>query len=157
MTHLVTNAREAIEHEEGEIRISVVTLQRVDVSTTAVWPPDWKPCAEEYAAIQVNDTGCGIRAEDLDKVMDPFFSTKFTGRGIGLSVVLGIVQAHQGAITVESEPGVGTTFQVLLPLADQETTPARDTVIEPVASLEMGGRILLVVSRYRSTAWSCDD
>ncbi len=144
LAHLVANAREAMVDEEGEIRVSVITVKGMDISTTAVWPPDWKPGAEEYAAIQVTDTGCGIRAEDLGKVMDPFFSTKFTGRGIGLSVVLGIAQAHQGAVTVESEPGVGSTFQVLFPLADQETKSGRDKVIEPAASLETGGRILLV-------------
>ncbi len=144
LTHLVANAREAIEHEEGEIRVSIVTVQGVDVSTTAIWPPDWTPAAEEYAAIQVNDTGCGISAEDLGKVVDPFFSTKFTGRGIGLSVVLGIAQAHQGAVTVESEPGAGSTFQVLFPLADQQITSGLNTVIGSNASLETGGRILLI-------------
>jgi len=144
LSHLLANAREAMEDEEGEIHVSVTTVKGMDISTTAIWPPDWKPGEEEYAAIQVKDTGCGISAEDLGKVMDPFFSTKFTGRGIGLSIVLGIAQAHQGAVTVESEIGVGSTFQVLFPLADQKTTSSRETVIEPAVSMEEGGRILLV-------------
>jgi two-component system, cell cycle sensor histidine kinase and response regulator CckA len=143
LTHLITNAREAIEVEEGEIRVSIRTKRGIDILTTSIWPPDWNPDAEEYAAVQVTDTGCGISAENLGKVMDPFFSTKFAGRGIGLAVVLGIVQAHKGAVTVESELGVGSTFQVLFPLADQKITSRRDTAFEAAVSLETERCILL--------------
>ncbi|MGA2118289.1 MAG: ATP-binding protein, partial [Bryobacteraceae bacterium] len=66
------------------------------------------------------DAGSGIADKDIEKLFDPFFSSKLTGSGLGLSVVLGIVRAHGGAVTVESEPGRGTAFRVLLPVSAEE-------------------------------------
>jgi len=143
LTRLVTNALEAIGERDGEVRVSLRTIQGMDISTTAIWPPDWGPVADRYAVLQVADTGHGIQAKDIDRVMDPFFSTKFTGRGMGLPVVLGIVQAHEGAVIVESRPGVGSTFQVLFPLAEQRVAPNRKTGGESAAPMETGGLILL--------------
>jgi CheY-like chemotaxis protein len=59
---------------------------------------------------------------DIDEVFDPFFSTKFTGRGLGLPVVLGLVQAHNGVVTVASEPGQGSVFSVFFPISAEEAT-----------------------------------
>jgi two-component system NtrC family sensor kinase len=71
----------------------------------------------EYAEITVSDTGCGISREELPKIFEPFFSTKGQkGTGLGLSVIWGIVDNHNGTITVESEPKKGTTFRIRLPL-----------------------------------------
>jgi signal transduction histidine kinase len=74
---------------------------------------------DRTALVRVADTGTGIRPEDLEKVFDPFFTTKPAGEGngLGLMVCKGIVGDHGGSIDVTSEPGVGTEFRVLLPLA----------------------------------------
>ncbi len=74
-----------------------------------------------YGRIAVKDNGCGIAPEDLDKVFDPFFTTKDVGKGtgMGLSVVQGIVDSHNGFISAQSEPGKGSTFTVYLPLIDE--------------------------------------
>jgi two-component system NtrC family sensor kinase len=72
----------------------------------------------EYVRVDVQDTGIGIKTENLAKVFDPFFSTKEPGQGtgLGLAVSYGIIEAHNGRITVQSEEAKGTTFSVLLPL-----------------------------------------
>lgn len=75
---------------------------------------------KEYIEIRIADTGCGIRNEDLPKIFDPFFSTKGQkGNGLGLAVIWGIIDNHNGTINVESEVGKGTTFIIRLPLTQQ--------------------------------------
>ncbi|MBI5485600.1 MAG: response regulator, partial [Deltaproteobacteria bacterium] len=81
-----------------------------------------------YVYLEISDSGCGMDSETLSRLFDPFFSTKFTGRGLGMSTVLGIVRGHKGAIKVYSEPGRGSSFKILLPasakpaeLFDQES------------------------------------
>jgi signal transduction histidine kinase len=69
----------------------------------------------DYALLEVSDTGCGMTKELQAKIFDPFFSTKFLGRGLGLASVQGIVRGAGGAIDVVSSPGQGSTFKVWLP------------------------------------------
>jgi len=85
--------------------------------------------AGEYVFVAVSDTGAGMLKGTLEHLFDPFFSTKGEGRGLGLAATLGIVNAHHGAITVQSEPGRGATFQVLFPLAEMRASPLRDTEV----------------------------
>jgi two-component system, cell cycle sensor histidine kinase and response regulator CckA len=68
-----------------------------------------------YAVVEVSDTGRGMSSHVLERIFDPFFSTKMRGHGMGLSVVIGIVRAHRGGIVVQSEPDRGALFRVLLP------------------------------------------
>lgn len=75
---------------------------------------------KEYIEIRITDTGSGISKEDLSKIFDPFFSTKGQkGTGLGLAVIWGIIDNHNGTITVDSELGKGTTFTIRLPLSQQ--------------------------------------
>ena len=73
---------------------------------------------DEYVFISISDTGSGIDEETMTKIFDPFFSTKFTGRGLGLAAAIGITRSHKGAIDVSSEIGSGSKFQILLPKND---------------------------------------
>jgi two-component system, cell cycle sensor histidine kinase and response regulator CckA len=126
LMNLVINASDAIGNRDGVIRIHS-GLTRVDQAylRQVMPPPDIGE--GEYVFLEVSDDGCGMDPETVGKVFDPFFSTKFTGRGLGLAAVLGIVRGHRGAITVQSEVGKGSTFRLLLPRvegrADQETPP----------------------------------
>jgi two-component system cell cycle sensor histidine kinase/response regulator CckA len=119
LLNLVANARESLGDDPGSIRLSLRTWAGADIPSTHRFPIGWKPQEPEYACLEVADTGCGILAADIEKLFDPFFSTKFTGRGMGLPVVLGILQAHGAAVTVESRPGQGTVFRAYFPLAPE--------------------------------------
>ena len=122
LTNLVTNAWEAVGEKKGSVNLLVKAVSQTDIPTAHRFPVDWQPQDPAYACLEVSDTGCGITEENFDRLFDPFFSTKFTGRGLGLPVVLGIVRAHDGVITVESE-GYGSIFRVFLPLSAEKIPP----------------------------------
>ena len=118
--NLILNAAEAI---EGEGRVTVATF-REEVAGTGYKNSAGAPLAPgSYAVLRVEDTGCGMDETVRARMFDPFFTTKFTGRGLGLAAALGIVRGHKGGISVWSEPGRGTAFHVLFPLA-REAEPA---------------------------------
>lgn len=116
LVNLVTNAREAMGETGGSIQVNVKTVSRADVPVTHCFPPDWQPQDQAYACLEVTDTGCGIENGDIGKIFDPFFSSKLIGRGLGLAVVMGIVKAHTGVVTIKSRLNRGSTFQVFFPL-----------------------------------------
>jgi len=96
-----------------------------------------------FLELTVKDTGHGISTENIDRIFDPYFTTKDKGEGtgLGLAVVQGIVKTHNGAITAESRPGEGMAFHVLLPVIEVEPEAERT----PAAGLSMGSeRVLLV-------------
>jgi two-component system cell cycle sensor histidine kinase/response regulator CckA len=112
--NLVVNASEAIGDRAGTITLTTGTLETSGTTSAgADLEPDLP--AGRYAYLEVRDTGSGMSPEIRARLFDPFFTTKMTGRGLGLSAVLGIVRAHRGAVSVASSPGQGTTFRVLLP------------------------------------------
>lgn len=119
LTNLVTNAIEALDGGEGEITLAINTVSKAEMQGLRCYPLDWEPKAASYAR-SVADNGSGMDAETLERVFDPFFMTKFTGRGLGLAVVLGLVRAHDGAITVESSLGHGSVFRLFYPLHAQQ-------------------------------------
>jgi signal transduction histidine kinase len=97
--NLLKNAEEAIPEEGGIIKISTKSFKK-------------------KVAIQIHDSGVGIKAKDKNKIFDPFYSTKSSvkGAGLGLSVSYGIIKRHGGVVNVESKPNKGTAFTVILPM-----------------------------------------
>ncbi len=121
--NLVINASEALGERDGTVRISTRTV-RLSAQDLAGANASPEAVPGEYACFEVTDTGCGMDPEVLKRIFDPFYTTKFTGRGLGLAAVLGIVRGHRGALTVRSAPGMGTCFRVLLPIG--HGTPAAE-------------------------------
>lgn len=118
---LVDNASESLGDTEGEIAVAtgVMACDRglLDGAALSGELPGALP-EGEYVYLHIADTGCGIENDPMKKNFDPFFSTKFTGRGLGLAAVAGIVRGHRGTVTVSSAPGKGSSFRVLLPASD---------------------------------------
>jgi len=112
--NLLVNASDALQEQEGFIRVSsgVIEVDQDYLADTYLSPD---LAAGQYVYLEVADTGCGMDAATLAKIFEPFFTTKFTGRGLGLAAVLGIVRSHKGALKVDSQPGLGTVFRILLP------------------------------------------
>jgi len=107
------------------------------------FPVDWQPLFPDYACLGVADAGCGIAEENYEKIFDPFFSTKFTGRGLGLAVVLEIVRAHHGAVTVESSLNRGSIFRVFFPISTEEVFRQPDKAVQALET-EKGGTVLVI-------------
>jgi PAS domain S-box-containing protein len=112
--NLILNAAEAIGDQGG--RVAVRTgVEDLD-SAAAAEPYDiGEPAPGRYLVLEVVDTGVGIDPSIRSNIFDPFFTTKFMGRGLGLAALSGIVRAMKGAVLVDSTPGHGTVFRVLLP------------------------------------------
>jgi PAS domain S-box-containing protein len=116
--NLVANASEAARPEGGRIEVRTCVVDACRALLDACVLGDQLE-AGRYACLEVSDDGRGMDAETRDRVFEPFFTTKFTGRGLGLAVVSGILRRHGGALEVDSEPGVGSRFRVLLPAAPE--------------------------------------
>ena len=112
--NLVINSSEAIGEKQGQITIITKKLH-IDRGYLPFSRFTPEPLEGDYILFEVKDNGCGMEAGTLLRIFDPFFTTKFTGRGLGLAAVLGIVKGHGGALKVDSEQGVGTTFNILFP------------------------------------------
>jgi PAS domain S-box-containing protein len=124
--NLAINAAEAVGQAAGTITIAT-SSREADT--------------ERQVVLVVADTGCGMDEATKARIFDPFFTTKFTGRGLGLAAVLGIIRAQRGSIAVESKPGQGSTFTVVLPaVASSELSEG----LEPQSELRGRGAILVV-------------
>jgi PAS domain S-box-containing protein len=148
--NLITNAADAIGDENGAITLSTGHIEcdeeylgrnLADQALGAQSPPPGT-----YVCFQVSDTGCGMDEETRTKLFEPFFTTKFTGRGLGMAAVLGIVRGHKGAIMLDTEPGRGSTFRVLLPAVENPSpvTPQVKRSQPGVQALPRGGTILVI-------------
>ncbi|MBM9613971.1 CHASE domain-containing protein [Desulfobulbus rhabdoformis] len=143
LTNLVANAWEACPNHEGEVRLRIGKVEGTEIPANSRFPVDFVPEERPYAFLEVVDTGVGIRQMDIARLFDPFFSSKFTGRGMGLSAVLGIVRAHKGVVTVLSEEGEGSVFTVYFPLIQLNIVESKKPP-SPKESPLQGGTILVV-------------
>jgi CheY-like chemotaxis protein len=140
--NLVTNASDAIGEGTGEIHIRT-GVRHCDQDKLRTMTLGEDLPAGEYVFIEVSDNGCGMDHRTRKRIFEPFYTTKFTGRGLGLAAVLGIVRGHQGALQVESELEQGAVFQVLFPVSEQ-TDEVYQAGRTSQLSLVGGGTILVV-------------
>lgn len=126
MVNLCTNAYHAMKATGGRLTVSM--NETVLATGDAPSFPEMQP--GKYLRLSVSDTGCGIPPELQSRIFDPYFTTKPMGEGtgLGLSTLHGIVKQHGGMVKVYSEVGVGTTFQVFLPVAESQAEQAAEVV-----------------------------
>ena len=142
--NLCTNAYHAMAEQGGVLRISLTESTQTEArhDSGAELPPG------RYVTLSVSDTGCGMGPDTRDKIFEPYFTTKELGKGtgMGLAVVYGIVKSHHGLISVQSEPGQGSTFSVSLPILEQhgENNPLEAGTATPLLSTAHGERVMLV-------------
>lgn len=141
LLNLVLNSSEAIGRRQGVIRLATA-VSAITAADDAYWQITNMPLSPgDYICLTIEDNGEGMDAHTLSRLFEPFFTTRFTGRGLGLAAVLGIVRGHQGGLRVLSEPGVGATFELLFPVS-QVTVAA--TAVPPSASPTTPGMVLVV-------------
>ena len=131
LMNLIVNAREAMPHGGRLV---------IETANTALSEEDAKRYVEvipgPYVRLSVSDTGVGMDTQTLSRIFEPFFTTKELGTGLGLATVYAIVKQSSGHITVESEPGRGTTFHVYLPLTEEGETAVPQAAGQPVGGTE---------------------
>lgn len=140
--NLVINASEAIGEKSGIISIRTGQMDCTHQYLKQDWLDD-NISEGLYVYLEIADTGCGMSSETAAKIFDPFFSTKFTGRGLGMAAVLGIIRGHNGSIKVYSELGKGTSFKILLPASNM---PAESSDSKPhsLKNWQGSGTVLIV-------------
>ena len=130
--NIALNAVEALEGGHGTIRLAT--------GLTTLGPGETELAPGAYATIEVRDDGPGMPTEVVARIFEPFYTTKFPGRGLGLSAAHGILRNHRGAIRVVSRPGEGSRFAILLPTTDVK----QQVALKRAGSFARGGEILLV-------------
>lgn len=145
--NLITNARDALPQSGGTISVRTALRHCTSAQLQETFLHD-ELQEGDYVQIDVIDTGCGMDKETQARIFDPFFSTKTTGRGLGLASVVGIIRGHKGAIQIQSVVGTGTTMSVFLPVL-------------PVApghrSAESSADLAALKGRYAGTVLLADD
>ncbi len=141
LSNLVTNAGESLEDEPG--RVSIATgLCELPAARASAGPESLPP--GRYVYLEVSDTGKGMDEPTAARMFDPFFSTKFAGRGLGMSVVQGIVKGHGGGLDITSRPGSGTCVRILFPTAATLAPPSK-CIDAPPKSLERAAERMRVL------------
>lgn len=141
--NLIINASEAIGENSGAVIISLKKKEVMAESSESDFFGRRIPSGL-YACLEVSDNGCGMDTKTQNRIFEPFYTTKFTGRGLGMSATLGIIKAHNGALQLTSKTGSGTTFKVYIPLpVVSDSKEAMNTYCLPPV-IENSGTILLV-------------
>ncbi|MCC7055164.1 MAG: PAS domain S-box protein [Gemmatimonadaceae bacterium] len=139
--NLLTNASDALQDQNGGIVLRTGMMHADAAYLAACLAADGvEPGA--FVFVEVADTGVGMDADTLPRIFEPFYTTKFTGRGLGLAATLGIVRGHRGAVHVHSTPGDGTVFRVLFPTVDKQIPSSRTP--RSVIGIARTGTILVV-------------
>jgi len=140
--NLITNASEALAGKEGVIMVKTGIMEANQEYLSSFYKNGDLP-AGQRVYLEVSDTGMGMDKETISKIFDPFFSTKFTGRGLGMASALGILQKHNAAIKIDSSPGAGTTIRILFPLAGK-TVPETVSELSTPEEWRGSGTVLVV-------------
>ena len=146
--NLVTNAWESQGGGEGAVQVRTQLTKSEDIPETHRFPVDWQAQEDVYACLEVTDTGCGLDTAAIGQIFDPFYTSKFIGRGLGLPLVMGIVRAHHGVITVTAKTDGGCAFNIFLPVyrgvpAEIVSTPPQKNISRIRASTK--GNTILVI------------
>jgi PAS domain S-box-containing protein len=142
--NLIINGAESIGESQGRVLVSLTkraigTGQGEKNHLGTIIPPGW------YACLEVTDNGGGMDEETKLRIFEPFYTTKFTGRGLGLSAVLGIISAHKGALQLISQPDKGTTFKIYLPINSGSDSMGDESIGQkPAEQWQGSGTVLLV-------------
>ncbi len=139
LSAVVSNSSEAI---EGDGRIRVITSNEEIDAEFAKSQPELNP--GRYVCLTVEDDGEGMDEEALNKIFDPFYTTKFIGRGLGMAAVYGIIRNHNGSISVESEPGRGTVVRIYFPVFEDIEEELSEKPSEEVRVISGTGTILVI-------------
>ena len=140
--NLITNASEALGEDSGTITLRTGVMECDESYLRQTYLAE-DLSAGTYVFLEVADTGSGMDRETRERIFDPFFSTKFVGRGLGLAATLGIVRGHRGALEVDSTPKRGTVFRVLFP-ASEKPSPTRLATAPGDLPAAADGTILVV-------------
>jgi two-component system cell cycle sensor histidine kinase/response regulator CckA len=144
VVNLVTNAAEALEGTTSGLITIATSLVEVDATYLAETYVSEVLPAGKYVSLEVSDNGEGMTPETRAKIFDPFFSTKFTGRGLGLAAVMGILRSHRAAIKVYSEPGGGSTFRLLFPAKADTSSASEKMKAAPAANWQGTGTVMVI-------------
>ena len=142
--NLIINAAESYQGRAGDVRVSAYRASIESEQTHDVITPT-ALVRGRYVVLEVSDDGDGMSSATLERIFEPFFSTKFTGRGLGLAAVVGIAGSHRAVLTVDSRVGRGSRFRVYFPALEQATSAHAAPAPEAGSSHALSGRTVLIV------------
>jgi CheY-like chemotaxis protein len=157
MMNLVTNAAEAIGEREGTVTVRTSWRPSIDadfrsLAPTAVPRAPFTP--DGWVVVEVTDDGSGMSEEVRARIFEPFYSTKGSGRGLGLATTIGILRTHEARLALETETGRGTSFAAAFPAMHHTTEPlpepSASKSVPPAPDAKLRGRILLVDDEARA-------